>query len=166
MVPASDQAIWITDGTASFAWSCFAMSEPTTIQVDDQHIELLEERLEIDKRVVTLGRVFVDTKVETEQHVVEAMLQHDEVDIQRVPIGQIIDSRPPIRNEDDVVIVPIVEERLVVEVQLFLKEELRVSKSVVAEKVSRIVPLRSEHATINRTDEPPASPPAIEGKVL
>ena len=141
------------------------MPEPTTIQDADQHIELLEERLEIDKRVVTLGRVFVDTKVETQHHVVEAMLRHDEIDIQRVPVGQVVDSVPPMRQEDDVLIVPIVEERLVVEVQLFLKEELRVSKSIVAEKVSKIIPLRSEHAIINRTDEPSASLPAIEGTI-
>jgi len=143
------------------------MSEPTTIEDGEQRIELLEERLNVDKRVVTLGRVFVETKVETKQHVVEAILRQDDVDIERVPIGQVVDSAPEIREENGVLIVPVVEEQLVVQVRLVLKEELRVSKTVTSEKVRKAIPLRSEHATITRIGDPdPTTPANIQGNDL
>ena len=54
----------------------------------DQRLELLEEQLEIDKRIVETGRVLIETKVETRQQVVEALLQEEEVEVERVPVGR------------------------------------------------------------------------------
>jgi uncharacterized protein (TIGR02271 family) len=125
----------------------------------DQRLELLEEQLKIDKRVVELGRVFIETKVETKQQVVEALLQEEEVEVERVSIDQFVDEVPQIREEDGVLIIPVIEERIVVQTRLVLKEELRVRKTIRQDLVRRTIPLRSEHAVVTRQEEPDVGPP-------
>ena len=139
------------------------MSNSITTQEDVQRVELLEEHIHIDKRVVTLGRVFVETKVETKQHMVEALLRQDKVEVERVAIGKVVETAPEIREEDGVLIIPVVEEQLVVQVRLILKEELRVTKTSTEEMVRQAVPVRSEHATVTRTKEPGADHPGFVG---
>ena len=127
----------------------------------DQHVELLEEQLKIDKRVVELGRVLIETKVETKQQVVEALLQEEEVKVERVSLGRFVDEIPQICEENGVLIIPVIEERLVVQTRMFLKEEMRVTKTVREELVRRAIPVRSEHATVTRLEEPDLGPPII-----
>jgi stress response protein YsnF len=57
-----------------------------------------------------------------------------------------------IRTENGVTIVPVLEERLVVEKQLFLKEELHIRCGVKTETVEVPVTLRSERAIVERFD--------------
>jgi uncharacterized protein (TIGR02271 family) len=135
------------------------MTKPVAHDQADQRLELLEEQLRIDKRVVEIGRVLVETKVETRQQVVEALLQEEEVAVERVPVGRFVDEVPQIREENGVLIIPVVEEQVVVQVRLVLKEELRVTKTIREDLVRRTIPLRSEHATVTRLEEPTLGPP-------
>ena len=57
---------------------------------------------------------------------------------------------PPVRREGDVVIVPVMEEVLVVEKRLMLKEELHIRIDVTRREETRTVRLRREHAEIDR----------------
>ena len=75
-------------------------------------------------------------------------------DVERVPVGREVESMPSIREEDGVLIVPIVDEELVVSTRLILREELRISQRSRTEKVHRTVRLRSEQAEITRIDKP------------
>ena len=70
----------------------------------------------------------------------------------RVPIDRRVEQVPEIRTENGVTIVPIVEERLVIEKQLFLKEELHIRRDVKTETVEVPVTLRSERAMVERFD--------------
>ena len=137
------------------------MTKSSAPDEPDQRIELLEEQLQLRKRLVELGRVLVETKVETTPHVVEALLKEEAVKVERVPVGQFVEEVPPIREENGVLIIPVLEERLVVQTRLMLKEELRVSKTVSEELVRRTVPLRTEHATVTRLEEPDLQFPII-----
>jgi uncharacterized protein (TIGR02271 family) len=137
------------------------MTKPVAHNQADQRLELLEEQLQIDKRVVEIGRVLVETKVETKQQVVEALLQEEEVQVERTPIGRFIDEVPQIREENGVLIIPVIEEQIVVQTKLVLKEELRVTKTVREELVRRTIPIRSEHATVTRLEEPDLGPPIV-----
>jgi len=60
--------------------------------------------------------------------VVDEHLFADEVAVERVPINQIVDQVPDTRQEGDVLIVPVVEEVLVVQKRLLLKEEVRIQR--------------------------------------
>jgi uncharacterized protein (TIGR02271 family) len=117
-----------------------------------ERLELVEERLEVGKREVERGRVVVRTRVETREAVAEADLRQEEVSVERVPVGRVVEAPPPVREEDGVLIVPVLEERLVVTTGLVLVEEIRITKRSRTERVREPVTLRSERAEVERLE--------------
>ncbi len=91
----------------------------------------------------------MSTRTLTHDEVAETTLERDVLDVTRVPVGQVVDVAPMVRTEGDTTIVPIVEERLVMVKQLYLKEELHIRHSVERETVQETVPLRSQYAVSN-----------------
>jgi stress response protein YsnF len=119
-------------------------------------LQVVDEFSTVRKQDVVTGKVRVSTKTELVDEVVSAMLDRQDVEVSRVPRGIEITGAPEIRTEGDVTIVPIVEEILVVEKRLVLKEELHLRRSVSSEHVELPVTLRKQRAVIERseTDEP------------
>ncbi len=117
---------------------------------DTEVIPIVEEELRLDKRMVTTGKVRVRTSVDVEMELVKATLDGEAVEVTRVPIDRIVDHAPEIRTENDVTIIPILEEVLVVEKRLVLKEELHVHKRRTTEDVEIPVELRKQRAVIER----------------
>ena len=117
-----------------------------------ERLVLVEERLEVGKRAVERGRVVVRTRVETREEVVEVDLRREEVEVERVPAGRPVEAPPPVREEDGVLIVPVLEERLVVTTELVLKEEIRITRRSRIEHVREPVTLRSERAEVERLE--------------
>jgi uncharacterized protein (TIGR02271 family) len=117
-----------------------------------ERLELVEERLEVGKREVERGRVVVRTRVDTREEIAEAGLRQEEVSVERVQVGRPVEMPPPVREEDGVVIVPVLEERLVVTTRLVLKEELRITRKSRTEIVREPVRLRSERAEVTRPE--------------
>jgi uncharacterized protein (TIGR02271 family) len=115
-------------------------------------LELVEEQLEVGKREVERGRVIVRTRVDTREEIAEIDLRQEEVSVERVPVGRPVEAAPPVREEDGVLIVPVLEERLVVTTQLVLKEEIRITKRSRTEHVREPVTLRSERAEVERPE--------------
>lgn len=113
-------------------------------------IPLVREELEVGKRRVERGRVRVRKGVETREEEVAVPLIREEVEVERVPIGRPVDVAPGPRQEGDVWIVPILEEVLVVEKRLVLKEELRITRRRVEETARERVTLRTETAEVER----------------
>jgi uncharacterized protein (TIGR02271 family) len=119
---------------------------------EQQRIPLVEERVRIDKRAVETGRVRVRTHVDEERVWVREDLEREQVDVVRVPIDREVEVAPQVRVEDDVVIIPVVEEVVVVERRLVLKEELHVHRRTVSERVEEPVVLRRTRAEVERVD--------------
>ena len=115
-------------------------------------IELVEEQLEIGKREVERGRVVVRTRVEERDEVAEIELQQEDVSVERVPRGVPVETLPAVREEDGVLIIPVVEEQLVVTTRLILKEEIRITRRSRTELVREPVRLRSERVDIERLE--------------
>jgi uncharacterized protein (TIGR02271 family) len=133
------------------------MTKPNSEQPDVQDtssetkvIPLVEEEVRVDKRSVTTGRVRVRTTVDVETELAKATLDGETVEVTRVPIDRIVDRAPGIRTEDDVTIIPIMEEVLVVEKRLVLKEELHVRKQATTETVEIPIELRKQRAIVER----------------
>jgi len=61
-----------------------------------------------------------------------------------------VDALPDVRQEGDVIIIPVVEERLVVSKRLVLTEELHVHRRKVDEHASIPVTLRSTEIAVQR----------------
>jgi stress response protein YsnF len=74
------------------------------------------------------------------------------VDVTRVPIGREVTEAPAVRTEGDVTIVPVFEERLVVEKRLFLVEELHVRRTVSVDPVELPTTLRRTRVEVERTE--------------
>ncbi len=120
--------------------------------VPPKFIELAQEQLEVGKREVERARVLIRTRVEERDEVAEIELQQEEVTVERIPRGMLVETKPAIREEDGVLIVPIVEEQLVVTTRLILKEELRITRRTRTELVRQPVRLRSEQVDIERQE--------------
>jgi len=116
-------------------------------------IELVEETARIEKRVVETGRVRVSTRTETTEQILRETLHGDAVEVTRVPIDRVIaegQTAPQIRNEGAVMIIPVLEEVLVVEKRLVLKEEVHIRHAASDENVEVPVTLRRQRAVIER----------------
>ena len=92
---------------------------------DVQTLELLEETVSVDKRASLRKRTVRVVTRQREQELRETLTQ-ERVEIERVPIGREVTSVPESRTEGDTTILPVVEERLVVERRLVLVEEVRI----------------------------------------
>ena len=116
-------------------------------------IPLVEEEAHVGKRTRTTGRVHIRTEVDELEQLVAAELMQETVEVERVPVDRIVDAAPPVRTEGDVTIVPVLEEVLVVEKRLVLKEELRIRRSRRQETEEIPVRLRKQRAVVERSDE-------------
>lgn len=124
---------------------------------DDRVIPLVEEEVTVEKRPVDTGRVVISTKVEERREWVEETLRREDVTVERVPIGQVVTGTvPSIREDGDVLIVPVLAEELVIEKRLVLREELHIRKNVRLEQVREPVIVRAETAVITREEVNPS----------
>jgi uncharacterized protein (TIGR02271 family) len=118
-----------------------------------QSIPLAREELEVGKREVETGRVRIHKVVREHEELIDTPLMHEEIDVQRVPVNRELDAPAQPRQEGDVLIVPVVEERLVVQKRLVLVEELHVRRRAVERPHQERVVLRSEEAVVERDPE-------------
>ena len=136
------------------------MREPTsgsiemseTDKSDTLVIPIVEEEARIAKRQVASGRVIVKTTVDTEERILKEMLSLETVEVERIPVNRVVDTIPQIRTDGDVTIIPVFEERLVIEKQLVLVEEVRIRRTASVENVEVPITLRKERAAVERLD--------------
>lgn len=113
-------------------------------------IPLIEERLEVSKRVVATGKVRLRKSVQTYEEALDEPLAINTFDVERVVLNRPIEVAPPVRKEGDTTIYPLVEEQLVLTKQLILKEEVRVTRRETERRDTRTVTLHREHLTVER----------------
>jgi uncharacterized protein (TIGR02271 family) len=106
----------------------------------------------VQKRVVETGKVRVTKVVHELESVIDEPLFRDEVEVERVLIDRVVDGPVSVRYEDDTMIVPIMEEVLVVEKRLVLKEELHIHKRRVETHQPQQVTLRREEVRVERLE--------------
>ena len=124
--------------------------DETPRAADEETIPLVEEKLSVAKRVVPTARVRISTVVDERQEWVREDLRREEATVERVPVGREVTEVPEVRQEGDVLIVPVVEEVLVVEKRLVLKEELHIRKTHSTERFEEPVVLRATRAVVER----------------
>ena len=114
------------------------------------HIPVVEEEASVTKRLVETERVRVRTSAEEEQIVVREQVTREQVEVTRFAIGREVAEAPQIRTEGEVTIVPVLEERLVVEKRLFLVEELHLRRAARTEEVAIPTTVRRTRVEIDR----------------
>lgn len=130
-------------------------SSTTVTQVNDGEsfvVPVIEETVEVQKRTVERGVVRVHKHVTEHEEVLSDTLMRETVEVERVPINQIVQSTGGVRQEGDIVIIPVYEEVAVVEKRLMLKEEIRLHMQRASEEWSERVVLRNEEIEIERDD--------------
>ena len=125
-------------------------------------LRLHEETAQISKVSRVSGEVSVSTRTLTRDELVSQDLAHTNVEITTVPIGRAVDAIPAVREEGDVTIFPVMEEVLVIERRLMLKEEVHIRKVRTIERHQETVTLRYQEAVVSRNSETP--PEADAGK--
>ncbi len=117
-------------------------------------IPLVEERLLVGKRTVATAKVRLEKSVQTYEEALDEPLLISTYEVDRVPRNEPVDAVPPVRQEGETTIYPLVEERMVLTKQLILREEVRVTRREAERRDTQTVVLRREHMTVDREELP------------
>jgi len=123
-----------------------------------QRLTRSAEELRIGKRVQQTGEVRVSKHVETEHVKQDVPVQRERVHVERRPVEG-TSGAAPIRDED--VVVPVMEEEVVVEKRPVVKEEVVVSKSPETSKQRVEADVRREKVDV----KPSSGDVTVEGDV-
>jgi uncharacterized protein (TIGR02271 family) len=115
-------------------------------------VPIVAEQLEVQKRKVEGGGVRIRKTVREREEVVDEPLMREEVQVRRVPVNKVVDGPVPVRHVGDTMIVSLLEEVLVVEKKLMVKEELHITKEQVESYRPQRVRLRTEEAVVERVE--------------
>lgn len=115
-------------------------------------LPVVEEQLQVARRLVESGAVRVRKLVHEDVHAVDALLSVETTEVERVAIDRPVDAEVEVRYEDDVMIIPVVEERIVTRKQLFLVEEIRIRRRTSVKSEPIEATLRREEAIVERLD--------------
>jgi stress response protein YsnF len=115
---------------------------------------VIKERVEVQTRARESGVVEIRKTVNERTEVVDLPLQAEEVEVNRVAVNRFVDTPVPVRHEGNTMIISLLEEVLVVEKRLLLREEVHV-KTVRKELHNpQEVLLREERVDVVRTPGP------------
>src|SRR5208337_4516102 len=117
---------------------------------------VFEERLRVAKAERDADRVTIRTIVSERTEYADLELKSSDLIVERIAINRVVNAAPSVRQDGDTVIVPVIEEIMVVEKRLLLKEEIRVRQQPVVQHVREPVVLRTEEVSVSR--QPPHTP--------
>ena len=125
---------------------------------EHRRIPVIRETLEVGRRVVETGRVRIIRRPVEERRSIDEPWVLERVEIERVPVERAVDPEDPprIREDGDVLVIPVLEEELVLEKRLVLREELRVSRVREETRVVEEVALRRDEVSVERIPDPAA----------
>jgi uncharacterized protein (TIGR02271 family) len=115
-------------------------------------LPVIQETLAVETRPVETGRIRIRKVVHEREELVDPPLLRDEVKIERVPINRVVEGPLPVHYEGDTMIISLLEEVLVVETRLLLKEEVHITTRRTETHTPERVTLRHEDVTIERVD--------------
>jgi len=116
-------------------------------------LPIVEEEIQVGKRRFETERVRVRTVTDSAEEFVRQELTGELLEIERVPIDLLIEpgaDLPRIRTEGDVTIFPVVEEVVVIQKRLCLKEEVRITKRITSDFTETAITVRKQRAVIER----------------
>ncbi len=118
-------------------------------------LPVVEDVLHVGRQRKDTGRGVRLHKTVTEETLrVDEDLQRQALQVEHVPVNTWVDGAPPAqRQEGDTLIIPVLEEVLVVEKRLRLTEEIRITVKTQSQAVSERVVMRKEHVAVERFDE-------------
>ncbi|WP_333855420.1 DUF2382 domain-containing protein [Leclercia sp.] len=118
-------------------------------------VTLAEERVELSTKKVVDRRVRITRATRVDEKNITAELTQQNADIKRIAKNEVVEAQniPQIRQEGDVTIIPIIEERVEIIKHYVLTEEIHVIKKRSTERHQEIITLRSQEIIISTEDE-------------
>ncbi|WP_391488026.1 DUF2382 domain-containing protein [Leclercia tamurae] len=118
-------------------------------------VTLAEERLELGTKKVVDRRVRITRATRVDEKNITAELTQENADIKRFAKNEVLEAQniPQIRQEGDVTIIPIIEERVEIIKHYVLTEEIHIIKKRSTERHQEIIRLRSQEIIISTEDE-------------
>ena len=141
------------DGTYRLPFAFHSAGSQQPVQM---RFPVMQEQLEVGKRMVDTGKgVRIHKTVSEQEKLIDEPLLREQLVVEHVPIGRVVaeSEAPQTRYEGDTLIVPVLEEVLVVQKQLLLKEEVHITRQRQQVASPRTVRLRSEQVRVERFDE-------------
>ncbi|MEB8067503.1 DUF2382 domain-containing protein [Mammaliicoccus fleurettii] len=129
-----------------------SFNDGTRNDKDEDSVQLHEERLNVDKENVETGEASVDKRVVEEQEEFDVPVESEEVTIERRPVNEKVDEDFNAQG-DDSVRVPLHEERVNVDKENVVSEEIVIKKNKVQDTEHVSEKVRREEADINNPTE-------------
>jgi len=130
-------------------------ADRSPISAERSTIPLVEETLSVTKEWKQAGEVIVTRSVETRDESLPVDLMYEEVHVERVPVNRAMaegENAAP-RQEGDTLIIPIVEEELVVTKRRIVREEIRITKTRASRQETVNATLRSEQIRVENSGD-------------
>jgi uncharacterized protein (TIGR02271 family) len=120
-------------GDAEHAEERGGLAEPGILEGDKEELRVRrsEEELKVGTREREAGAVWVRKRVRTDRERIVVPKKRVEVTVERVPVAEGEAAGSEIREDE--IVVPIIEEEVIVEKRPVVREELRIRKEVVEE---------------------------------
>ena len=113
-------------------------------------IPIVRERLKVGRRRVEAGRAIARTTTTTDEVQIDEALRADDVRIERVPVGRFVDAPVMPGFDGDVLVIPIMEEVVVVTKRLRIIEEVRIHRRTTTQRHRETVALRRQTVRLER----------------
>ncbi len=113
-------------------------------------IPLVEEQLQVGKRTVETGKVYLQKSSEAYEVTLDEPLAVNTWKVERIPKNEVVAEAPVSRQDGSTTIYPLVEERLILTKQLVLIEEIRVTQEFSERWDTQTVTLRRETLSVDR----------------
>ena len=124
----------------------------STDATDEAHVPLVEEQAVIEKREVERVGARIHMRTHEEEVPFSETLRREHVEVERVPLGTIVDEAPVSREENGALIVPVVEEVLVKRFRVI--EEVRITSRAEMVETEDTVTLRRQEAVVEEAPPP------------
>jgi stress response protein YsnF len=132
------------------------MPSTPTPDTGEPVLRLHAENVTVSRRTVAGDTLRVGTITRRRDHHIDESLSHVRVEVERVLIGRPVAAVPPTREEGDTTILSVVEEIIVIERRLILKEEVHIRRVHVAERHQETVVVREQSVEISSVEAAPA----------
>ncbi len=136
----------------------FGCAEQDPHPPEEQVLPVLAEKLSVTRRRIETGGVRASVTTRHHEQIIEEDLLHERVEVERVPVGRVVDAIPPVREDGTTTIIPVVEEVLVIERRLILKEEVHIRRITVREAHVETVVTRAQDVVVTRYEHDPRKP--------
>lgn len=114
------------------------------------------EEVTVERRKILLGGTRVHVETQIADHLVDETLLREAISIERVPVGRTVTTPPEARQEGDLMIIPVVEEIIIIEKRLVLREEIHVRRVRTPYRHEETVQVRKQVVTVEPIPAPPA----------